>query len=151
MEREVNSPGEIFRRIIFVLYIFCWAGLIIIGTIGLLERQVNYLIIAAILFIAGIKMKHFGESRLQFSRLAKSFPAGSRIDEIPQELRDEIEGLFRQYEETESNWIKRQEIRVRLAAIVSEDSTLLEIYGDKIRAAHANLTRTNVVPNGGKP
>ncbi len=146
MDREVNPPDEIIRRIFFVLYIFCWVSLIIVGTIGLLEGQENYLIIAAILFIISLKMKHFCESRLHFGRLAKSFPAGSRIDEIPKELQIELEDLFSQYEKTQSNWIKRQEIRVRLAAIISEDPSLMDVYGDRIRAVHANITGRKSVP-----
>jgi hypothetical protein len=140
MAREINSPDEIFRRIVFIVYICGWTGMIITVTIGLLQHKAGLLAVAFLLLGASLVLKFYGEQHLDFQRLVKSFPTGSRIDEIPMELRRQVEGLFERFNAT-TDWQVRQEIRLQLATLVKKEALLLEVYEDKIGAVHAGLLR----------
>jgi len=138
MAREINSPDEIFRRLIFIIYIFCWTGMAVTCTIGLLQHKTGLLIAAIFLLGASLLLKSYGEQYLDFRRLVKSFPTGNRIDEIPMELRKEVEELFKRFN-VSADWQVRQEIRLQLATLVKKEALLLEVYEDKISAVHAGL------------
>jgi hypothetical protein len=140
MARELNPPEEIIRRLIFVIYISSWVGFIITGTVGLLQSRTGLLVTAILLLGASILLKSFGERHLEFRRLAKSFPDGSRKDEIPIEIRREVENLFRRFSET-TDWQERQEIRLQLSNLVKKESLLLEVYEENIDTVHSSLLR----------
>ena len=93
MAREINTPDEILRRVIFVVYLLCWTGMVITATIGLLQHRLGLLSAAVLLLGVSLFLKIYGERYFEFHRLVKSFPAGKRIDEIPMELRKELEDL----------------------------------------------------------
>ncbi|MBE9520526.1 MAG: hypothetical protein IME97_05295 [Proteobacteria bacterium] len=140
MAREINPPDEILRRVIFVVYLLCWTGMVITATIGLLQHRLGLLIAAVLLLGASLFLKVYGERYFEFHRLAKSFPTGTGIDEIPQELRKEVESLFKRFSSS-TDWQERQEIRLKLAALVEKEALLLEVYEDKISVVHASLLR----------
>ena len=140
MAREINPPDEILRRVIFVVYLLCWTGMVITATIGLLQHRLGLLSAAVLLLGASLFLKVYGERYFEFHRLAKSFPTGNRIDEIPQELRKEVESLFKRFNSS-ADWQERQEIRLQLAALVKKEALLLEVYEDKISAVHAGVLR----------
>ena len=144
MARELNSTDEVCRRLVFVVYIFCWTGIVITGTIGLLQHRAGLVSAAVLLLAASLVLKYCGEKYLDFQRLAKSFPTGNRIDEIPMELRKEVEYLFKRFNST-SDWQERQEIRLRLAVLVKKEALLLEVYEEKLSVIHAGLYRKGIV------
>ena len=144
MAREMNTPDEILRRVIFVVYLLCWTGMLITATIGLLQHRLGLLSAAVLLLGVSLFLKVYGQRYFQFHRLAKSFPTGNRIDEIPMELRKEVEDSFKRFNST-SDWQERQEIRLQLAALVEKEALLLEVYEDKISAIHAGLYRKGII------
>jgi hypothetical protein len=144
MAREINSPDEILRRVFFIVYIFSWTGMVVTGTIGFLQHKTGLLSVAILLLGVSFALKYYGERYLDFKRLVKSFPTGNRIDEIPLELRKELENLFKRFNCT-TDWQERQEIRMQLAALVKKEALLLEVYGDKISAIHAGLYRKGIM------
>jgi hypothetical protein len=144
MAREINTPDEILRRVIFVVYLLCWTGIVITATIGLLQHRLGLLSAAVLLLGASLFLKICGERYFEFHRLVKSFPTGNRRDEIPMELRKELEDLFKRFNNT-SDWQERQEIRLLLAALVEKEALLLEVYKDKISAIHAGLYRKGII------
>ena len=144
MAREINTPDEILRRLIFVVYLLCWTGMVITATIGLLQHRFVLLSAAVLLLGVSLFLKIYGERYFEFHRLVKSFPTGNRIDEIPMELRKELEDLFKRFNNT-SDWQERKEIRLQLAALVEKETLLLEVYEDKISAIHAGLYRKGII------
>jgi len=140
MGREINPPDEILRRVIFVVYLLCWIGMVITATIGLLQHRLGLLSAAVLLLGASLFLKVYGERYIEFHRLAKSFSTGNRIGEIPRELRKEVESLFKRFNSS-TDWQERQEIRLKLAALVEKEALLLEVYEDKISVVHASLLR----------
>jgi hypothetical protein len=106
MAREINPPDEILRRVIFVVYLLCWTGMAITATIGLLQHRFGLLSAAVLLLGASLFLKVYGERHFEFHRLAKSFPTGNRIDEIPWELRKEVESLFKRFSSS-ADWQER--------------------------------------------
>jgi hypothetical protein len=101
--REMNSLDEIFRRLVFIAYICGWTGMVVTGTIVLLQHKTGLLAVAILLLGTSLVLKFYGEQHLDFQRLAKSFPTGSRIDEIPMELRKEVDELFKRLNAT-TDW-----------------------------------------------
>jgi len=140
MAREINPPDEILRRVIFVVYLLCWTGMVITATIGFLQHRSGLLSAAVLLLGVSLLLKVYGERYFEFHRLAKSFPTGNRIDEISPQLRKEVESLFKRFNSS-ADWQERQEIRLQLAALVKKEALLLEVYEDKISAVHAGLLR----------
>ncbi len=140
MAREINTPDEILRRLVFVVYLLCWTGMVITATIGLLQNRLGLLSAAVLLLGVSLFLKICGERYFEFHRLVKSFPTGSRRDEIPMELRKELEDL-----NNTSDWQERQEIRLLLAALVEKEALLVEVYEDKISAIHAGLYRKGII------
>lgn len=140
MSRELNPPLEIFRRIVFILYLASYTGVFVLGVMGLAKSYPPYLAAAAILGLAVFLIKRFGDRCLDFKRLAGSFPYGNRHEDIPLEIRVEAEQLFTDFNATGSSWQKRQELRKRLAQLVAEQPQLFEAYGRKITAVDPTLT-----------
>ena len=140
MAREINTPDEILRRLVFVVYLLCWTGMVITATIGLLQHRLGLLSAAVLLLGVSLFLKIYGERYFEFHRLVKSFPTGNRIDEISPQLRKEVESLCKRFNSS-ADWQERQEIRLQLAALVKKEALLLEVYEDKISAVHAGLLR----------
>lgn len=143
MKREINPPAEIVRRLLFVIYLFCWIFTILLGVRGLAQGRADYLAAAGISCLAGLVLKAFGYQSLEFGRLARSFPSGSPQDEIPAPLRKEVEELFREFSANERDWIKRQEMRRRLARLVELYPRLRDAYAGEIATVHASLPIRN--------
>lgn len=139
MQRQLNDPTEIRRRLTFVIYISCWVATIIFAVLGLTQGQFSHLVISALLAAAGLMIKQmFGEG-FDFKRMARSFPFGTPEDALPDTLRQEVESLFQQFDAEEQNWQKRMELRKELATLVKKNPELLDVYPRKILAVNPKL------------
>jgi hypothetical protein len=141
MERELNSPGEMLRRIAFIIYIGCWTATLVHGALALLQfhTQAVLLTLPAVAFC--LAMKRGGERYLDFHRLARSFPLGDPADRLPHSLRKEAEELLQRLAADKIAWQDRHESRQRLRTLIEKDPRLLSIFRTEIAARCPTLLR----------
>lgn len=139
MHRELNTSAEIVRRLIYIIYLGGMVTAISLGFVALLQAHKSNLVIAAGLGLLTLLLKRYGDRYLDFPRLAKSFPCGSPLDEIPDSLQVEFEKLCQEFWAKDVPWTQRQELRGHLAVLVEQEPRLLEVYGDEISAILPNF------------
>lgn len=137
MHREINPPEEILRRLTYLIYLALLVGTVVVAILALVQSRNDYLLISAVLCLLSLQLKRYGRRRLNFDRLARTFPTGTHEDDISPALRQEIEGMIREW--TDLDWVQRQEIRTRLAALIEKDVRLFEIFREEIFSIHPNL------------
>ena len=128
MERELNPPEEMLRRIAYILYIGCWTVTVVFGGLAILHLHFQKILIAIAAAAFCMKMKHAGEQHLDFRRLARSFPTGDPADKLSNSLRKEVEGLLRKLAADDIAWQERHEIRQRLKTLTEKDPRILSIF-----------------------
>lgn len=139
MHREFNSPTEIRRRLIFVLFLSCCICTLVMGVIGLVKGRLSLTLLALLSGGCSVLLKQYGEQALEFQRLARSFPFGIPEDELPEDLRLQLETLFEEFHSEKNDWQKRVEIRNRLAKMVKKNPDILNVYPAEIKAVHPKL------------
>lgn len=73
-------------------------------------------------------MRRMGYRWLDFERLCESFPAGCALDQVPEPVRNEVELLFAEFNDSETDWIRRVEIRHRLIALEKREPKITDAY-----------------------
>lgn len=139
MNREINPPDEIIRRIIFIIYLAGWLSAITLSVMGIAQNRFWHVALGLLIGGFNIFLRRFGKRSLEFDRLVKSFPFGSKEDEIPAQLRAEIQNIFQEYQNVGANWTKRQELREKLTELVKQEPLILEAYGNQIYVVHPRL------------
>ena len=139
MHRELNPPDEIFRRVIFVMYLGGWLGSGTLLILGIVRSQLGYLAVGLLIAGANMYLRRYGKTHLEFDRLSKSFPLGTKEDEIPAQLRAELQNILHKYQDNNTNWVVRQELRDQLADLINREPLILEAYSSQIHAIHPRL------------
>jgi len=134
MERELNSPREMLRRIAFIIYLGCWTATLVFGGLALLQFHPQRLLLFMPALAFCLVMKRGGERYLDFRRLAKSFPLGDPADRLPHTLKKEVEELLRKLAANGIAWQDRHECRQRLRKLIEKDPRLLSIFRTEIAA-----------------
>ncbi|MBU0731156.1 MAG: hypothetical protein KKE17_09480 [Proteobacteria bacterium] len=139
MYRELNESWKFIGRFFYILYLACSASVWILLVIGFVHSRGDFLVGAALMAFLAASLKLYGSTYLDFTRLAESFPFESQQDLLPRTVRDEAEGLFKNFSAEHSQWQYRQELRMRLAELVKKEPLLLGIYSEEIYSVHPNL------------
>jgi len=134
MERELNSLGEMLRRITFIIYLGCWTATLVFGGLALLHLHPQRLLLTMPAIVFCLAMKRGGERHLDFRRLARSFPLGDPADRLPHTLRKEVEELLQKLAADGIAWQDRHESRQRLRTLIEKDPRLLSIFRAEIAA-----------------
>lgn len=137
--REINSPREMFRRFMYVMYLGGISSAFILGLQGLGMMDPVRLGVAVFLIVSSWIIRRTGLRQWQFRRLAKSFPFGCNEDELPDYVCREMELLFERFTEDVRNITERQKIRRRVDELIEKDSRILHVFREKI--AVINPTR----------
>ena len=136
MNREINPPKEIAKRLLFVLcLISCFgsAAYLLIALAGQQPGEILFGLLA--LGISGL-FYFSGRHFLDFSRLASSFPAGEEGDDISDDLRTSTEKILDEIADPETDWMTRHDLRRKLALLLSEEPRLKDLYRQQIIEAH---------------
>jgi len=136
MHREMNSPAEMVRRLLFVLCMISVVSSVIFLLVALAGQQTGKIALAFLSAGASLLFYFAGRRYFDFTRLASSFPYGEREEEIPAELRSAAEEILHEIADPATDWMTRHELRKKLAAIIQQEPRLLDLYGREIGDAH---------------
>jgi hypothetical protein len=134
MERELNSPGEMIRRIVFIIYLGCWTVTLVFGALAILHFHPQKIMFAIGAIAVCLAIKHAGEQHLDFRRLARSFPTSDPADVLADSLRQEVEELLHKLAADDIVWQDRHEIRQRLKILIEKDPRILSIFRTEFSA-----------------
>ncbi|MDH3393950.1 MAG: hypothetical protein OEL66_08080, partial [Desulfobulbaceae bacterium] len=129
MQREINPPDEIVRRLCFVLYIFALVFLFVSSLLGLVQQRYDYLRMAFLGGAVAVVLRSYGKRHLEFDRLAGSFPYGVEEDALHPELCQEVTDILADASRSGVDWPQRQELRQRLLAILEQNPELWQWFG----------------------
>lgn len=132
MDRELNPPDEIFRRLLYILYLGLVTAALLLGVLALARTRYDYLFVAGLLGLAGFLLRRFGRRRLEFARLAASFPYDGQAGGLSGRQRREVERLLQESVRQGIGWVERQELRQRLTALLEEEPRLWQAYHREI-------------------
>lgn len=138
MKREFNSPGEMYKRLVYVLYVGCVFFGFIFGVMGILGGRADALLLTGILVPLAVVLRSVGVERLEFRRLAESFPMGGANDTLDKEIRQRFEHLILAFTESD-NWTTRQEIRGEMRCLTQKHPLLLSVFEQEIEKVHPTL------------
>jgi hypothetical protein len=138
MRHELNTPLEMLKRLVYVLYVGCLFIGFLFGIMGLLGGHSDALVAATILAGSATFLRYIGVRRLEFARLALSFPMGGPGDTLSKETRTQFENLISAFHANE-DWANRQAIRHRIATLVRQHPPLIDVFGKAIAEVHPNL------------
>jgi len=133
MSRQLNSPKEMARRVVFLLYIllFMTCG---VQLVTLFSPPVSGdPLIAAAALAAAAALRYAGYRWLDFARLFESFPTGCVLDVIPEPVRMEVESLVLEFHMPGTDWVRRTEIRHRLVELEEKQPEIIEAYSCDLR------------------
>lgn len=120
MQREINPPDEIIRRLFFVLYLFMMVFLFVVGLLGLVQQRYDYLQLACLGGAAAFALRRYGKRHLDFDRLAESFPHG--IEDGPdRQICRQVSEILAEASRREVDWQQRQQLRQKLIALMEEN------------------------------
>ncbi len=139
MYREINPPDEIVKRLLFVLYLALVVVSLVMFLIGLVQRRFDYLRLSMLAGAAAFVMSRFGGRRLDFDRLAASFPHGEEMQRPDGELRLVVESLLAEATDAAGNWQMRQGVRKRLLAMLEKHPELWQEFSSEIDAVFPAL------------
>jgi hypothetical protein len=138
VKREFNSPDEMFKRLIYVLYVGCVFFGFLSGVMGILGGRVDALMVTGILVPLAVILKSEGVKRLEFRRLAESFPMGCAEDALDNRVRQRFQLLIGAFTATD-NWMTRQEIRREMGHLTRKHPLLLSVFEQEIEKVHPTL------------
>ncbi len=138
MKREFNSPEEMFKRLMYVLYVGCVFFGFLSGVMGILGGRPDALMVTGILVPLAVILKSVGVKRLEFRRLAESFPMGGAEDALDTGVRQRFQHLIGAFTASD-NWITRQEIRREMGHLARKHPLLLSVYEQEIEKVHPTL------------
>ena len=135
MNNELNSWKEMQKRLAYIAYVGCCCGGFVFGIRGIMADRGGEALMALMLVIIALFLKRVGDKRLEFARLARSFPMGCEEDLLSPRDRKEMQRLLRAFHAS-SDWVVRTEIRQQLEALVRDEPLLLDAYRSDLRAVH---------------
>lgn len=132
MYRQVNSPKEMARRFVFLIYVAFVAVFAVELLVTFARRGWRDLVVALGAFAAAAAVRHIGYRWLDFERLFESFPAGCALDAVPEPVREEVEKLVCEFHAPGTDWVRRSEIRHRLVELEELQPEIIEAYSDDL-------------------
>ncbi len=139
MYREINSADEILRRLLYIVYLGAVAAMFVLGVMGLVQQRLDCLAGMAAFALLGVVLKVYGRKRLEFERLARSFPYGA-VEEDPDEgLRRQVAELLADFGRAKGDWRHRQQLRLQLLTLLEEDPRLWQAFRREIDEAFPAL------------
>lgn len=132
MNRQLNSPREMGRRLFFLAYIISGVAFIIELVVTVAQPDLFQLAIAAGAFAALSAIRRAGYRWLDFKRLFESFPEGCALDRVPEPVREEVERLVAEFHAHGSDWVRRTEIRHRLVELETLQPEIIEAYSEDL-------------------
>ena len=123
------------KRLVYIAYVGCCCGGFVFGIRGIMAERGGEVLMALILVSIAIFLKRIGDKRLEFARLARSFPMGTEEDLLSSRDRKEMQRLLRAFHES-SDWVVRTEIRQQLETLVRDEPLLLHAYRRDLQAVH---------------
>ncbi len=137
MMERMNSPAEIGRRVVYLLYVASVLAYIFscVGAVG--QTNVRSITLCCAAFAAASALRYAGYRWLEFSRLSQSFPAGCSQDAVPQSVRTEVEALVHEFHAPGTDWVRRAAIRRHLVELEEQVPELADAYEDELRGVLA--------------
>ena len=132
MYRQLNSPREIARRLVFLAYVLLFMTFCIELVVTLARPGLRDLCIAAAAFAASALVRQAGYRWLEFDRLFESFPTGCALDAIPEAVRKEVENLFVEFHAAGTDWVRVTGIRHRLIELEESQPEIIEAYSEDL-------------------
>ena len=139
MHREINSPDEIFRRLLFVLYLAVIVVFLVAGLLGVLQQRYDYLELAFLGGSAAVLLRYYGKRHFEFDRLSDSFPYGADEDALDPELSQEVKRLLAEASLVKDDWQHRQKLRQRLTSLLDQNPGLWNEFRQEIGAVFPAL------------
>jgi len=138
--REINSPDEIVRRLLYVVYLGLVVVALVAGVLGVAQHRLDYLGLMLLAGVTALVFRAYGRRRFDFVRLANSFPYGSRDEfDLPAELLAAVEELLAAGAGCGNDWIRRQELRGQLRTLLRDEPGLWRLYGREIETVFPAL------------
>ncbi|MBN2527048.1 MAG: hypothetical protein JXR76_11695 [Deltaproteobacteria bacterium] len=138
MKREFNTPDEMLKRLIYVVYLACLFFGFGFAIMGILGGQLFAALLSVVFLPAAVALKIYGGRHLEFKRLAESFPLGSLGDSISKETRSRFETLVTAFH-TADDWTERQAIRLEMTEMVQVQPLLRHVFDREIAEIHPRL------------
>jgi hypothetical protein len=138
MNDTLNTPCEILKRLLYVLYVGSLFFGFVFGIMGLFGQAPDALLTAAVLALSAVVLKVLGARLCEFHRLADSFPMGSPEDVLSTEAKQTFAQLIVSFHET-TDWASRQAIRRRISKMVQSEPLLLDVFEKEIAKLHPTL------------
>lgn len=132
MQREINPPEEIIKRLLFVLYLFVSIVFVIAGLLAAVQQRVDYLRIALLAGGIAISLHVTGKRYLDFERLSGSFPYGAEILDHDLELYQEVKKILADAASVDGDWQQRQKLRTRLVSLLEANPQLWQEFEREI-------------------
>ena len=133
MYRQLNSPAEMLRRIVFLVYVLVLMTCLFSCVIALARRGMQETIVACSSMLMLVIIRYAGYRWLDFKRLAASFPGGCALDCIPAEIRSEVESLVYEFHASGTGWVRRGAIRRRLVQLEEEEPEIITAYEEELK------------------
>lgn len=133
MSRQCNSPVEIVRRLVFLVYIACYVAYLIFCVVALARLGWAEIGVASASLLALLGVRHLGYRWFEFRRLCESFPSGCAMDRIPEKYRTEVEDLVEEFHAPQTDWVRRTDIRHRLVELEGLEPEIIEAYASELR------------------
>ena len=130
--RQLNSPKEIVRRLVFLMYILFSASFVIELFAAFGRPAWQDLTAAVGSFLAAALLREIGYRRLDFYRLFESFPMGCVRDSVPEKVRSEVECLIDEFYSGGTDWVRRGAIRRRLRELEEEQPEIADAYSEDL-------------------
>lgn len=129
---QLNSPKEMMRRVLYLLYMISIMVFVVELVISFARPGWRDVVIAALAFIIISGIREVGYRWLDFGRLSKSFPEGCALDVIPEPVRVEVELLVWEFHSVRTDWVRRLEIRRRLVELEERQPEIIEAYAEDL-------------------
>ncbi len=132
MHSQLNSPKEMTRRLVFLVYIASILAFSLSLIISLARSGVGELIVAVSSFGVLTAVRYIGYRWLEFDRLFESFPAGCARDGVSEPVRTEVECLVEEFHAPRTDWVRRAAIRRRLLEMEQLQPEIIEAYSEDL-------------------
>ena len=133
MQRDFNSPIEMFRRLAYLAYVVVFLAYLIFVVVALARPGPGEIMAAVAAFPALVLLRWAGFRWLDFARMTESFPSGCALDRVPEAVRTEVEALVAEFVAPETPWTRRAEIRHRLIELEEQVPEVIPAYEEELK------------------
>lgn len=133
MNRQLNSPKEMAKRLVFLTYIASVFVFVIELVIAMARTDWQDLMVWVGAFAISAGLRWVGYCWFDFERLIESFPEGCARDVVPEPVREEVENLVVEFQQPGTDWVRRTEIRHRLIELEESQPEIIEAYAEDLR------------------